>query len=576
MTPSLPFLVFACTAFLVSGCTQVTPEGAHNVRPGQHTLDSTISYCRSSLGKHPDDADLHALLGEALFDNVRRSANYYRVIARNEFDLEPTFLKDIGSRISQLPVRTILDTLYEAESHLLRAIALRPGQAATHRALGRIYMALGRSFLQETALDRAKEEFTASLALDSLSAEAYHGLGYCSLRQERPEEALAALEKSLDLDSSAGSTYLSLGEVYLKLEKTAIAFACFENAAKNGLAEAPEYLRLARFYTNETAERKLLGPFSFLREKASGIFKPVARTVLQSLKVYHPTIALDLCRRALAMDSSFAQAYLLRSLVYYREGDVGMACSDYAQAVDFGTAPYWDYAASPPDILERLHSLRPASQVVLYLLGNSLLRDQQHEAAIRIFKEAVAGKPDGAAPYFLLGHAYLLHGDTAKATECLDKVISLPEEAFPRMYYMIYYWYCGLRYFSKAVETCQKWFLADGRRDLVQNYEKRLRTRDYSPGSLRLAASYCEIGFLCSWSNDRAERTVRRGKAKEYFTRASALAPGLPVPFVGLGMLSEEMGDTTSACAYYERAVSLGDDSASESLHRLRHTEVQR
>jgi len=271
-------------------------------------LDSVIRRCREGLVADPDDAALHVRLAGALLDRAMlHDLNYHNLIWSS---LSPfsVALADVGRPVDSLVRVSIRDTLAEAESHAAKALALKPGDPRAMSMTGRLFLALGWPAALDSMLAGATAQFESSIALDSTSAETYYGLGCALFARNRSAEALAALNKSVSLDSSVGTTYLTMGEVYYDTRNTAYAFACYENAARLGLKTSGEYLQLAYHYTDETAERKLLGRLASLRRDVPAFFKPLIRAGLNAASLYHPAIAMDLATRALEVDSSCAEA----------------------------------------------------------------------------------------------------------------------------------------------------------------------------------------------------------------------------------------------------------------------------
>ena len=562
----------ACCALLSYGCAGDPPSRLRTAASRDHELDSVILTSRRSLATAPEDAGIHTRLGQALLERTMAHEMSFQNMVWSAAWAGAPVLKNAGSPIDRVTSMHILDTLREAESHAATAIALKPGDAAARRILGRLYMTQGQGAPHDSMYKKATELFDSSLALDPLSAEGYYALGCSLFKRNRSHEALAAITKSLSFDSSNGSAYLTLGEVYMDTGNVIVAYACFENAARLGLATAAEYIQLADHYVDEQAERKLLGRLGSLRTMAPALLRPTVRAGLRMLSLYHPGIAMDLASRALEIDSACAEAYLLKTRLSLEEGDTANALDEYIKAVDIGTAPYWSYARVPRQLLESAYTLMPESDVLLYLFGQPFVSSAESAAtanAIVRFEKAVQERPASVVPAFLLGQAYVMRNDTARAIEWFDKAMTLPPEPLPFLYRRIEYAYLDAGQIPKAVDVYLKFLVEDDRGWIPEKLRNEKWKKRYSKESVLLAAAYCAVGYECAWRVQPGTPGYWKDRAIEQFKRAIEIIPESAVPYTALGWLSIDLGEKEEAYRYFRKAVARGSTDAVESLKRM-------
>ena len=110
--------------------------------------------------------------------------------------------------------------LPEAAEHLRRAASLAPGSAATHRRLGVILQALGRTKEAEQALVR-------SLEIEQNAATLF-ALGTVYQTQQRMDHAVAAFQSILRADPSNAASLFELARTLEAMHQTERARAAYE------------------------------------------------------------------------------------------------------------------------------------------------------------------------------------------------------------------------------------------------------------------------------------------------------------------------------------------------------------
>ena len=554
---------------LAAGCTEDRPP---RTVPGQLTpweRDSVVAQCRKLLAERPDDAGLHLLLGNTLLEkpleSIRRTGRTWPW-GMLLFDAS---LNDAGRPVSTLPERLSSAEVREIASHLSTALKVNPHSAPTLRAQAFLNLALASTWYADTLYDTAAEFYSRSIAIDSMSTEAYIGLASCLVRRHRDSAALAVLQTSLGHDSTSGSTFLAMGHVYADSGIVPIAFTCWENAARLGLTHPGEYLDLARVYLDRLFEVKLLGRLLYLREEAPGIVRTLVRNFLKLVGAYHPGIALRMTSMALEVDSSNAEAHLLRARIEHEEGDTASAIEDIAAALASGNAAYFSYAGFAPGVLQKAALLVPHRPQISLLIGSEIQRLSGAPAAIPVFRTAADQLPQNPAPAFLLGRAFLANGDTAEAFAWFDSTLACPAGVFGNMYWDLVHIFAAAGDSDRILLAVEKEMEISEDAWIPRLFEQELRSRQYDANRVFLAAADCTAGYYCSWASG-AEKTNRmKLLAAGFFRRAHRLVPASAVPYLGLGDLNLDYGDRTEARRDYRIAETLGSRDATLKLKLL-------
>jgi len=104
----------------------------------------------------------------------------------------------------------------EAETDLMKALNLIPGNADLLRLIGYFYVFLGR-------FDEAILLTKKSIVLDPIKSITYFNYGYLLYCANQPEEAIAAYKKTLELNPQFPRTHYLLAKVYLLQGKPELA-----------------------------------------------------------------------------------------------------------------------------------------------------------------------------------------------------------------------------------------------------------------------------------------------------------------------------------------------------------------
>ncbi len=139
----------------------------------------------------------------------------YLVRARKYVPDDPTLLFDLGVQADEL-------RLYQdSEEALNRSLQLRPGDAETIYALGRVE-------LDEQKMSRAEAHLREYLKLRPDDASAHYGLGHLLHILTRNDEARGELERSIELQVRQTESFYELGTIELDSQRNEQAAALFQ------------------------------------------------------------------------------------------------------------------------------------------------------------------------------------------------------------------------------------------------------------------------------------------------------------------------------------------------------------
>ena len=560
-------LVAACLA--LAGCGEEAPARHPPLKALAHERDSVTALCRATLSTRPGDVDAQLLLGSTLLREYMARAGSAGGYFAGVFFLYSTPLNDFGTPADSSSIAVSRSILREAGEHLATAHALAPENAGALKELGLLAITSWPATNGYPAYDTAAAMFARALARDSGDVDAYDGLASCALNRHEDGRAIALLRRSLQRDSSRGSTYLTMGNAYMDSGMVPLAFACWESAVQLGLETPAEYIQIARRYTDEVAESRMIGKLAYLRREAPRFFRPLIRGALNLVGMYHPAIALRLAATALEVDSTCAQAYLFRGEVFLEEGDTAAASDELVAAMRLGTAPYYAYAGFPARMYEEAIGQCEYRPVLPLLVGTIYTRTADSRRGLRYLRKAVGDLPMSAAAAYQLGKGILAAGDTAEAYRWFTRAIELPPAASAEMYWDLPRLFMRRDQIGNMVLAYQKMNAIIEQPLIVEEYQREGTARLYTREELRLAASYCSAGYDCAWAIKTADGERLQRHAIELFTRAHELTPASGIPYVGLGDLFIDAGNPNEALRYFRMAAAKGNPDAKVRVKEL-------
>ena len=168
---------------------------------------------------YPADADV-------LYETARMQMKAWNDVVREMFEKTPA-----SFRVNQLSAEIFeIQAKYsEAVSEYRKAIEKSPKTLNLHYRLGR---ALLMESHEPAALDAARQEFEAELALNPNDAVAHYQVAQILQAQQNPGEALARLERVVALDPNFAEALIALGRLHLDANRAAQAITLLEQGVK--------------------------------------------------------------------------------------------------------------------------------------------------------------------------------------------------------------------------------------------------------------------------------------------------------------------------------------------------------
>lgn len=337
------------------------------------------------LEKHPEDPQIHNMLGNCLADQSRweaAAASYRRAIALSPDRAAPHY--NLGNALSAL------DSPREAIQAYQQAIALRPDYAKAHFNLGNLLFDGGQyaqaAGCYRSALD-ADPEHPDPEALFNL-ARALH-------RQGKPALAIPFYQRALQRDPSCHPAYGALALAWLETGKTKQALKCHQQA----LQQEPDDPAVHFYYG-----RTLLMLLQF--EEAEAAFRRTLELAPQSNDAYRALGHIMDTQGRREELARLAEAWLEAQphdpeASHYHQAWTGNA-SPARASDDFVRATFDGFADDFDEVLQTLDYRAPQ------LLQTALANQLNEEAPERAVLDAGCGT--GWCGSFLRGWAKRLVG----------------------------------------------------------------------------------------------------------------------------------------------------------------------
>ncbi|MFO7656258.1 MAG: tetratricopeptide repeat protein [Bacteroidales bacterium] len=204
------------------------------------------------------------LLAEA--DQSIKNTNYVEALAKVEEALnhEPSnlkaqqlqiyiyYLKEDFKQSLALVEKAILNAPLESEFYYLRGLINNTRQRYKKAIddfnktidlqgsteLYKVYLNRGIAYMNILEYEKATEDFSTSIALNSCIASAYHSRGYLNYQLRDYSAAVQDFKKALEINDNNAETNFNLGMSYFRLEELDNACKFFQKACKAGNVNA--------------------------------------------------------------------------------------------------------------------------------------------------------------------------------------------------------------------------------------------------------------------------------------------------------------------------------------------------
>ncbi len=221
---------------------------------------------RQEVAAHPDSADAHFHLAEALSNGPQKSDTPKEIA--NEYlqaiSLKPDYAEAYFG-ISKAYVN--LGKQDKALEAIEKAIQLKPNYADAYLYMGYYYLREkldDKVILPETEKDLklAKKAFKNALQIKVDFGEAYVGLGTASMGLKEYDEALEAFRQAVHLNPYDITAHIGIGELLIKSGNREAATQEYES-----LISISDKLELQLKESGENSSNPLINPFKYMAEQ---------------------------------------------------------------------------------------------------------------------------------------------------------------------------------------------------------------------------------------------------------------------------------------------------------------------
>lgn len=192
-----------------------------------------------------------------------------------------------------------------------------------------IYYELGVSFDLKKSDDCAKGMFYIAYYNDSTNLKYIKTLAEKYYYMDDYKRAMTYVNKSLSIDSSDAHSYFLQGSIYYNESLYDKALTSINKGLKYSPYEAWAYLSKGLVYYALDDFYEAYRSFSFailLKPNVADFYQQRAYTLLAS---GFPKLALKDCQKVIELDSTFAEVYHLKAIIYTKYYDKNMGCQLY-------------------------------------------------------------------------------------------------------------------------------------------------------------------------------------------------------------------------------------------------------
>ncbi len=320
-------------------------------------------------------------------------------------DADPSMFQPYYQRAAAL---IALDRGSEAEVDLRKAIALNPGFAKSHRALGQLMLDQGKT-------EEAKREFARALEIDQKLSGVRLYYASALLKGNDPVSALEHLRVAIQQGEAKPLTYALLGLAEERTARTAEALDDYTHAIQLNTDEPIAREGRARLMEARGELSKAIEDYSMLYR-----VHPSRDLALKLAEVHtragQPQAAINIYREQLRLKpEDFAiRAEMIRLMSESGQKDEAARDLDVLIKAQPNNARLLVfigefYATDKPDLASgyyrRAVEVEPQNNGARVSYGASLVKSRQFETAIPILAEALSSDPDNYQAHANLGAA---------------------------------------------------------------------------------------------------------------------------------------------------------------------------
>lgn len=360
----------------------------------QNKLDEATEAFRLEVKRNPRNVDAMAGLGMAL-------ALQFKIDGANE-QFEKVLAADPANPIAHAGIamsalnrlqsssQTVINNrdaaLREAEDHARTAVQQDAELQQAHYTLGRILQEEGKTA-------DAYASYKQAATVDPTYSPAYSGLGLIDLKENRIAEATSNFQEAIKLNTANSTAHYGLGETYLQQGQVDQAIKELNISLYQFRNSAPVYFSLGKAYEAQGNTDAALKQYEH-----AVLIKPEMKEAYARMAALHVALgqqaeqkqnivaALKEYRQASLIDPHLAQPYLRMADLRESRGDTELAIAELRSGLE----------------------VNPDNLILHQRLGDSLLKLDKYDDAIKAYQQSLRMQPDNRASLDGLTRAFYL------------------------------------------------------------------------------------------------------------------------------------------------------------------------
>lgn len=367
----------------------------------QRKYDDAADAFRKEMKKNPRNMDAVAGLGLSLVMQFKLDGaeeQFDRVLSKKPDNaLAHTGKAMVAINRLQSSSKTLIDRkselLSSAESEARLALATDPG-------LPQAQFALGTALKEQGRMQEAYDAFRAATESDSMYSDAYAQMGTIDLAQGNVQQASTNFEQAIALNTANSTAHWGLGEVHLKNGSIDAAIKELNTSLYLYRNSAPVNLSLGKAYEAQGNYEAALKQY----ERAS-LIKPEWKEPYSRMVDMHIALgkqfegqnntvaAMKEYRQAQLIDPHHPEPYMHMADLREVRGDLELAVAELRSGAE----------------------INPDSAVLYKRIGDTLLRLEKTDDAIKAYDRAMRMQPGNAAVVDGLTRAWFIKAQKESA-----------------------------------------------------------------------------------------------------------------------------------------------------------------
>jgi len=301
---------------------------------------------------------------------------------------------------------------------------------------------MGNIQLEDQKLSQAEASFTKALALRKDSAQVYNNLGVAQEGQNKLDKAGSSFMKASDLEPKDATYARNAGAVFYRSQSYASAITYLERSIKNGNKDKNIILALGDSYGKTGRKADLMRLYDTNQDSFAGDAQYYYNLGVMKKMDKDYDGAEQAFRKALALNESDKDSLNNLGVILFNKGQYGESRGIFEKLVALDGSPRnkknfaaaasrdGDYRSAMPIWSELLRS-NSNDQEVRLLLADALYDSGDTKAAMTMYKQIIAAKPNSATALDGIGRCHLRDANYAAAEAALRGAVKADKSYVP-------------------------------------------------------------------------------------------------------------------------------------------------